>query len=103
MRTPRWSSRSAGGLTACRSRSSSPHVASRCLRSKTLGRRINDMLAIVEQQQHPIVSKGSDKGGKRIFGDYLQTEHGRNRARHQAGVAEGCQIDLPDAVFVVGG
>jgi hypothetical protein len=29
------------------------------------GRRVNDMLAIVEQQ-HPIVSKGSDQAGKGI-------------------------------------
>ncbi len=60
------------------------------------------MLAIVEQQQHAVVSKGSDKGGKRIFSADFQTEHGRNRAWHQAGVAERCQVDQPDAVFVAG-
>jgi hypothetical protein len=32
---------------------------------RQVGRRVNDMLAIVEQQ-HPIVSKGSDQAGKRI-------------------------------------
>ena len=66
------------------------------------GHRLNEVHAIVEQQQHPIVSEGSDQGGKRIFGAHFQTEHGRNRARHQAGVAERCQVDQPDAVFVVG-
>ena len=71
-------------------------------RRRQAGHRLNDMLAVVEQQQHPVVSKGSDKGDKRIFGEYLQTQHGRNRARHQAGVAEGGQVDKPDAVFVAG-
>ena len=36
MRTPRWSSRFAGGSTACRWRSSSPHRASRCSALKAL-------------------------------------------------------------------
>ena len=71
-------------------------------RRRQAGHRLDEMLAVVEQQQHPIVSKGSDKGGKRIFGADFQTEHGRNRARHQAGVAERCQVDQPDAVFVAG-
>jgi hypothetical protein len=60
------------------------------------------VLAIVEQQQHPVVSKGSDKGGKRIFSAYFQTEHRRNRARHQARVADRRQIDQPDAMLILG-
>jgi hypothetical protein len=32
----------------------------------------------------------------------FQTEHGCNRARHQAWVAERRQIDQPHAVFVIG-
>src|SRR6185295_14882714 len=36
MRMPRWSSRFAGGLTACRWRSSSRQLASRCWGSKAL-------------------------------------------------------------------
>ena len=69
-------------------------------RRRQAGRRVNDVLAIVEQQQHPIVPEGGDQAGKRIFGADFQAEHGRNRARHQARVAERRQIDQPDAVLI---
>ena len=69
-------------------------------RRRQVGRSVNDMLAIVEQQQHPLVSKASDQAGKRILGAHFQAEHGRSRARHQAGVAERRQVDQPDAVFI---
>jgi hypothetical protein len=49
--------------------------------------RVNDMLAIAEQQQHPLVSEGSDQAGKRVFGANSKAEHGGDRARHQARVA----------------
>jgi len=61
------------------------------------------MLGVVEQQQHPFVPDGGDQGSKRIVGAHFQTEHGRHHTRRQAGVAKRCQVDKPDAVFVVGG
>ena len=82
-----------GWSPGCRPRHSAEN------RRRQAGRRVDDMLAIVEQQQHPAVSKGSDQAGKRIFGADFQAEHGRNRARHQARVAERRQIDQPDAVL----
>ena len=60
------------------------------------------MLAIVEQQKHPLVSKAGDQAGKRILSTHFQAEHGRDRARHQARVAERREIDQPDAVLVTG-
>ena len=71
-------------------------------RRRQAGRRLDDMLAIVEQQQHSLVSKTSDQPGKRILGADFQAEHRRNRARHQARVAERRQIGQPHAVFVIG-
>ena len=71
-------------------------------RRRQAGHRVDDVLAIVEQQEHPVVSEGGDQAGKRIFGADFQAEHGRNRARHQARVAERRQIDQPDAVFIAG-
>src|SRR6516162_7480432 len=44
MRTPRWSARFAGGSTACRWRSSSSRLASRCSGSKALHARLDDSL-----------------------------------------------------------
>ena len=52
-------------------------------------RRVNDVRAIVEHEQHPIVPKRGDQGGQWIFG-----------ADFQAGVAERPQIDQPDAVLI---
>ena len=49
-------------------------------------RRIDDMLAIVEQQQHSPVSEPGDQLGKRVVGVDFQAEDRRNRARHQARV-----------------
>jgi hypothetical protein len=37
-------------------------------RRRQPGRRFDDMLAIVEQQQHPLVSEASDQAGKQILG-----------------------------------
>ena len=71
-------------------------------RRRQASRRLNDVLAIVEQQQHPLVPEAATRPGKRIFGADFQAEHGRNRARHQARVAERCQIDQPDAVLIAG-
>jgi hypothetical protein len=65
-----------------------------------LGRRVDHVLAIVEQQQHPLVPEAGDQTGKRILGADFQAEDRCNRARHQARVAERRQIDQPHAVFI---
>ena len=69
-------------------------------RDRQVCRRANDMLAGVEQQQHTVVSKGSDEAGKRILGARFQAEHAGNRARYQAIVVERRQIDQPDTVLI---
>jgi hypothetical protein len=60
------------------------------------------MLAIVEQQQHPLVCKTGYQAGERIVDANCHTQHTRYRAQHQARVAERRQIDEPDAVFITG-
>jgi hypothetical protein len=42
----------------------------------------------------------SDQGGQWIPGADFQGKHGRNRARHQSGIAERRQIDQPNAVRI---
>ena len=69
-------------------------------RRRQAGRRVDDVLAIVEHQQQPAVPERGDQARKRIFGADFQTEHGRDRARHQPRVAERRQIDQPDAVLI---
>ena len=61
---------------------------------------VDDMLAVVEEKEHSVVSDGSDQAVNRIFGGDLKAEHGRNRARHKARVTERCQVDQPDSMLV---
>jgi hypothetical protein len=61
--------------------------------------RVNDILASVEQQQHPLVSEVRDHAGKQVFGVNFKPEHTGNRARHQARFPERCQIDEPHTVL----
>ena len=71
-------------------------------RRRQAGRLLDDVLTIVEQQEHPFVSKPSQQARKRIFGSDLQAEHGRDRARHETRVTERRQIGQPDAMLVAG-
>jgi hypothetical protein len=63
---------------------------------------VDDVLAVVEHQQHPLVLQTGDQAGQRIFGADFETEHGSQRARHKARVAERRQIDQPDAMLTGG-
>jgi hypothetical protein len=63
------------------------------------GRRLNDVCAIVQHEEHLLAAKLLNQGRDRIVGERLLSLHGCQCARHQARVAKLRQIDQPDAML----
>ena len=60
------------------------------------------MLAIVEQQEHPIVPKGGDQAGKQVSSMDFHAERSRYGTRHEVRICKRRQVDQPDAMFIIG-
>jgi len=61
-----------------------------------LGRRIDDVLAIVEDQEEPLSSDGPSDGlGGNLVAAELEAEDARDRGRHQIGIGQRGQLDQP--------
>jgi hypothetical protein len=59
-----------------------------------LGCRIEDVLAIVEDQEEPVSSDGSSDGlGGNLVAAELEAENARNRGRHEIGIGQRGQLD----------
>ena len=59
-------------------------------------RSLHHMLAAVEDQQHPPVSQEADQARGRITGLHQEAERRRDRARHEARIAERPEIKKSD-------
>ena len=60
----------------------------------------DDVLAIIEHQQHPLISEPGKKAAHRIVGADLHPDRGSDGARHQARIAERRKIDQPNPMLV---
>jgi hypothetical protein len=68
-------------------------------RDNQRGSGVDDMLAIVENQQRLFVLERRDQMPERIIRVKFAPEDAGEPARNQAGIGDRCQIDQPDAVF----
>ena len=61
-----------------------------------LGRRIDDVLAIVEDQEEPLSSDGPSDGlGGNLDAAELEAKDARDHGRHQIGIGQRGQLDQP--------
>ena len=61
---------------------------------------IDQVLAVVEHEQHLLVAQGGGQAGERIFGADFEPKHGSHRARHQPRVAKRREIDQPNPMLI---
>ncbi len=61
---------------------------------------IDHVLAIIEQQEHPLVPEICDQTWERVLGANLEPKHGGKRGRNEVGVTDRCQINQPDAMLM---
>ena len=69
------------------------------LESQTRGG-LDDMLAIVEHQEHPFIAQKREQAVGRILRGNVEANRRRNRCGQQLWVADSGQIHKPKAVFV---
>ena len=60
----------------------------------------DDVFAVIEHEQHPLVPNEGDQLGKRLLGTKHYSERGCHSAWHQMRITERGQIDQPDAVLI---
>jgi hypothetical protein len=65
------------------------------------GGRVNDVLAIVEHEQHLLVAQGGDHTGERGLGADFETECRSKGGGHKGSIPEWRQVDQPDPMVVV--
>lgn len=66
-----------------------------------LGDRVDQMLAIVEKEQHALVAEIRDKRLREAIGMNRDAERGRQGAGYEAWVTQGFQVDQPHPVGIL--
>src|SRR5207245_6135667 len=63
---------------------------------------LDDVLAVVEHNQHVLVSESVHQTREQILRADLQSEGGSKRSGHERRGAERSQVDEPDAMLIIG-